>query len=85
MIALLKIVERALKKAIVHRKNAYFFKTENGALVADIFMSIIETCRLNGANPLEYLNTLQKHIDTVSQNISAWMPWNYNAAVASLA
>ena len=36
------ICERALKKAILHRKSALFFKTENGARVGDIFMSIIQ-------------------------------------------
>jgi hypothetical protein len=35
------IVERALKMAILHRKNAYFFRTQFGAAIADLFMSII--------------------------------------------
>jgi hypothetical protein len=35
------VAERALKKAILHRKTALFFKTENGARVADLFMSLI--------------------------------------------
>jgi hypothetical protein len=46
------IVERALKKAILNRKNALFYKTVNGAEVGDLFMSLIHTCELNGANPL---------------------------------
>ena len=33
------IVERALKKAILNRKNALFYKTLNGARVGDLFMS----------------------------------------------
>ena len=53
------IVERALKKAILHRKNAYFYKTQNGARVGDVFMSLIHTCELCGANPFEYLSVLQ--------------------------
>ncbi|MFQ5464077.1 MAG: IS66 family transposase, partial [Phycisphaerae bacterium] len=40
------ICERALKKAILHRKNALFYKTENGAHVGDIYMSLIYTCEL---------------------------------------
>ena len=32
------ITERALKKAIQHRKNSLFFKTLNGARVGDTFM-----------------------------------------------
>ena len=38
------LVERALKKAILHRKNSLFYKTENGAEVGDLFMSLIHTC-----------------------------------------
>jgi hypothetical protein len=48
------IVERALKKAILNRKNALFYKTLNGAGIGDLFMSLIHTCELNGANPFDY-------------------------------
>ena len=54
------IVERALKKAILNRKNALFYKTLNGAGVGDLFMSLIHTCELNGANPFDYLTELQR-------------------------
>ena len=55
--------ERALKKAILHRKNALFYKTRNGARVGDLFMSLIYTCQLNEANPFDYLTELQRHAD----------------------
>jgi len=42
------LCERILKKAILHRKNSYFYKTENGARVGDTFMSLIHTAELNG-------------------------------------
>ena len=35
------IVERALKKTILHRENSLFYKAENGAEVGDLFMSLI--------------------------------------------
>ena len=35
------IRERALKKAILHRKNALFYKTQRGARVGDMYMSLI--------------------------------------------
>ena len=75
------VCERALKKAILHRKNAYFFKTLNGARVGDLFMSIIHTCELNKANPFDYLTQLQKHIDTATVSPADWMPWNYRNAL----
>jgi hypothetical protein len=71
------VCERALKKAILHRKNAYFYKTENGARVGDLFMSLIHTCELNGVNPFDYLTELQKHADELCVHPADWMPWNY--------
>jgi hypothetical protein len=71
------ICERALKKAILHRKNAYFYKTQNGARVGDLFMSLIHTCELNGVNPFDYLTELQKHATESSSQPDRWMPWNY--------
>jgi hypothetical protein len=71
------IVERALKKCILHRKNSLFYKTENGAEVGDLFMSLIHTCELNSVNPFEYLIELQKHVPELAKNPAAWMPWNY--------
>jgi len=71
------IVERSLKMAILNRKNAYFYKTENGAKVGDIFMSIIQTCKLQKINAFEYLTCLQKYAQTVKQEPHKWLPWNY--------
>ncbi|MFC1764793.1 IS66 family transposase [Planctomycetota bacterium] len=71
------LCERALKKVILHRKNAYFYKTAHGAQVGDIFMSLIHTCELNNVNPFDYLTELQKNLDSVMANPHAWMPWNY--------
>ena len=75
------ICERALKKAILHRKNAYFYKTANGARVGDMFMGLIHTCELNKANPFEYLTAVQKHADAVASCPADWMPWNYQQAL----
>jgi hypothetical protein len=79
------IVERALKKAILNRKNALFYKTLNGAGVGDLFMSLIHTCELNGANPFDYLTELQRHAEELKRNPSGWMPWNYRETLARLA
>jgi transposase len=71
------VCEQALKKAILHRKNAYFYKTENGARVGDLFMSLIHTCELNGVNPLDYLTQLLRHAEELAAHPADWMPWNY--------
>jgi hypothetical protein len=77
------LCERALKKAILHRKNALFFKTLTGAHVGDLFMSLIHTCELEGVNPLAYLTALQRHAETMAANPAAWLPWNYQEALAT--
>lgn len=79
------VCERALKKAILHRKNALFFKTPNGAHVGDLFMSLIHTCELEGVNPFAYLTALQRHADDVTAKPAAWLPWNYHEALAARA
>jgi transposase len=71
------LCERALKKAILHRKNSLFYKTRNGARVGDLYMSLIHTAELCGANPFDYLTELQKHATDLQQNPHHWMPWNY--------
>ena len=78
------LCEQAIKKAILHRKNALFYKTEHGAYVGDMFMSIIHTCNLAGVNPFDYITDLQKHSSEVFKNPRNWMPWNYKAMAPSI-
>jgi len=75
------LCERALKKAILHRKNSLFYKTEHGAYIGDLFMSLIHTCNLCKVNPFEYLKTLQQHSSELFQNPDKWMPWNYEKSI----
>jgi hypothetical protein len=77
------VCERALKKAIQHRKNSLFYKSRNGARVGDIYMSLIYTCDLNQANALDYLNQLQLKASDVAEHPERWMPWNYRDNLAA--
>ncbi len=79
------IAERMLKKAILHRKNALFYKTMNGARVGDLFMSLIHTCELNKVNPFDYLTTLLRHRVELSVCPAEWMPWNYRRDATAVA
>jgi transposase len=79
------VCERALKKTICHRKNSLFYKTENGARIGDLFMGLIHTAELNGANPFDYLVELMRHPKEVATEPANWMPWNYRAPLAELA
>ncbi len=69
--------ERALKKAILHRKGSLFYKTQNGANVGDAFMSLIHTAERCGADPFDYLVQLQRNAAELAENPGSWMPWNY--------
>jgi flagellar biosynthesis/type III secretory pathway chaperone len=79
------ICERALKKAILHRKNSLFYKTRRGAFMGDVYMSLIHTCFLCGADPFDYLTQLQRNHEPAAQAPEQWMPWNYRSQVAALA
>jgi transposase len=78
------LCERALKKAILHRKNSMFYKTRNGARVGDMFMSLIYTCELCGVSAFDYLNQLQLNAPDVAKNAAHWMPWNYGRHVSAI-
>ena len=66
---------------IRHRRNSLFYKTCHGAHVGDVFMSLIHTCELCGANPFDYLTELDRHADEAGANPQDWMPWNYRQAL----
>jgi hypothetical protein len=78
------ICERALKMAIRHRKNSLFYKTERGAWVGDLFMSLIHTCNLMRVNAFEYLTTLLRNAAKLAEDPARWMPWNYKQAMPEI-
>lgn len=69
--------ERALKKAILHRKNAMFYKTTRGSKVGDVFMSLLHTAELAHVNAFHYLTEILRNPEQVKANPAGWMPWNY--------
>ena len=75
------VCERALKLAVLHRKNALFYRTLHGAQVGDLFMSLIHTCQLNGVNSFDYLVELIRHATQVAASPRKWMPWRYRASL----
>jgi hypothetical protein len=75
------IVERALKIPIRLRKNSLIHRTCHGANVASIMMSLIETCRRNGVNPIDYLVACQENRSLVFKETKEWLPWTYEERV----
>jgi hypothetical protein len=70
--------EAVIKKAIMHRKNSLYYRSERGARTGDAFMSLIHTAELNGIQPFDYLVQLLRHAQEVDKDPGAWMPWNYH-------
>lgn len=69
--------ERILKMSILHRKNSLFYRTQRGADVGDLFMSLIQTCRAAAVNPFDYLLALIRNASAVKAHPGQWLPWNY--------
>jgi len=76
--------ERALKKAVHNRKNAYFYRTQYGAEVGDLYMSLIHTCERAKTSAFEYMRTLPANPTAVAKAPADWIPWNYAASAAQL-
>ena len=47
-----------------------------------LFMGLIHTCQLCGANSFDYLTELQRHAQELAANPSEWMPWNCRERLA---
>jgi len=71
------LCERALKVVVLNRKNSLFYKTENGAAISDILLSVIETCRINGVSAFDYMSHVLKSERGARSEPINWLPWNY--------
>ena len=47
-------------------------------------MSLIVTAKLQGADPFDYLNELQRHPEAIAADPASWMPWNYPETLARM-
>lgn len=79
------ICERALKKAIRHRNNSLFYRTQHGADVSDIYTTVIHTAELHHVNAFQYLTVLMRNAKAVAADPASWLPWNYRETLTSIA
>ena len=70
--------------AIRHRNNSLFYRSQRGARVGDIYMTLIHTTELQGENPFHYLTELMRHESAVAEDPAAWLPWNYRDTLTRL-
>ena len=78
------LAERALKIPIRIRKSAMFYKTEHGAHISNILLSLIETAKLNKINPADYFVALQENKSAVHKNPADWVPWMYQKTLKNM-
>ena len=71
------LAEQALRKVVLMRKNSLFFRTQWGAAVGDVLVSLIQTCRLNGVDAWDYLVTIIREEAEVTRFPERYLPWNY--------
>lgn len=76
-------VERTIRPIALNRKNALFAGHDAGAENWAVIASLIETCKMNGVDPVAWLaTTLTAIIKGHKQSqIQGLLPWNYAATV----
>lgn len=77
-------MEEKLKIVIRGRKSSHFYKTVNGADVANVLISLIATAGQAQENVYDYLQALQKNRKLVKENPAAWLPWVYQESIKAL-
>jgi hypothetical protein len=73
------IVERALKKAVLLRKNALFFRSQHGADVGSMILSVAETTRMADVPVFDYLVEVVRNARAVRADPRRWLPWAWAA------
>ena len=76
-------IERLHRLIATCRKNSLFAGAESGARSWAIFVSLIQSARLNGHDPFVYLRDVLERIvssETKANQLEALLPWNWRPA-----
>jgi transposase len=77
------VVERSIRPVTLTRKNALFAGSDGGARHWAMAMTLIETAKLNGVEPMAWLTDVLKRIVSGSAKanaLEALLPWNWRPA-----
>lgn len=76
------VVERAIRPLALTRKNALFAGSDGGAEHWAVIASLIETCKLTGVEPYQYLaDVITRIVDGHPQSrLDQLLPWAYQVA-----
>src|SRR4051795_9029418 len=75
-------IERLHRVVATTRKNALFAGADSGARSWAIFTSLIQSARMSGLNPFEYLKDVLERIvsgDVKARQLDRLLPWNWKA------
>ena len=75
------VVERALRPSVLTRKNALFAGSDGGARHWALAMTLIQTCKLNGIDPMAWLTDVLERIvsgQTKAHELHTLLPWNWH-------
>ena len=72
-------IERAMRPVALSRKNSLFCGSDEGGENWACLASLIETCKLNGVNPLTYITDLLTRLVNgwPQERIDELMPWHW--------
>jgi transposase len=76
-------VERAIRPVTLCRKNALFAGSDSGGQHWAIIMTLIQTAKLNGVEPLAWLTDVLQRIvtgRTKNHELDTLLPWNWKVA-----
>lgn len=79
------VVERAIRPVTLTRRNALFAGSDGGARHWAMAMTLIETCKLNGVEPMAWLtDVLERAVSgrTKASGLDGLLPWNWRPAPA---
>jgi hypothetical protein len=74
------VVERAIRPIALSRKNALFAGSDGGARHWAIAMTLIQTAKLNGVEPMAWLTDVLERIvsgRTKAHELHSLLPWNW--------
>jgi transposase len=74
------VVERAIRPHTLTRKNALFAGSDGGARHWAMAMTLIQTAKLNGIDPMAWLTDVLERIvsaRTKAHELHALLPWNW--------
>jgi transposase len=80
------VVERVIRPITITRKNALFAGNDGGARHWAIAMTLIQTAKLNGVEPMAYLTDVLERIvsgRTKASALETLLPWNWKASRSS--